>query len=165
MTTISHLHKLEELYDLMKKGMISEDEYNSSREDVLSSIFEPSFTSLSAIEEAARIKEKQIITEEEFERIKQQALNKLKPSKESDEDNEDKKRNRIYTIILIILIVVPPACSITFFPSPLGALATVGWLLFVAFGAIKTWWNVYGPGKILEKHIVSEGVRMGRKRR
>ena len=83
----------------------------------------------------------------------------------NDEDDEYKKRNRIYTIILIILIVVPPACSITFFPSPLGALATVGWLLFVAFGAIKTWWNVYGPGKILEKHIVSEGVRMGRKRR
>ena len=165
MTTISHLHKLEELYDLMKKGMISEDEYNSSREDVLSSIFEPSFTSLSAIEEASRIKEKQIITEEEYERIKQQALNKLKPSKEPDEGDEYKKRNRIYIIILIILTIVPPACSITFFPSPFGAVATIAWLLLMAYCAIKAWWNVYGPGKILEKHIVSEGVRLGRKRR
>jgi len=165
MTTISHLHKLEELYDLMKKGMISEDEYNSSREDVMAAVFESAFTSLSAIEEAARIKEKQIITEEEYERIKQQALNKLKPSKESDEDDEYKKRNRIYLVILIILTIAPPACSIKFFPSPFGTVATVAWLLFIAYCAVKTLWNVYGPGKILEKHIVGEGVRMGRKRR
>ena len=59
MTTVTGLHTLKDLHRLLKKGLITEEEYNSSRARIMSTMLNSKGASLTSVEVAAEMKEDQ----------------------------------------------------------------------------------------------------------
>ena len=76
------LQDIEELYKLQEKGTISTAEYQSSVRGILDALFEDGNIPIYCIEQAESLFKKGAITEASFERFKNLALNKTKPSKD-----------------------------------------------------------------------------------
>ena len=76
------LQDIEELYKLKEKGTISTAEYQSSVRGILDALFEDGNIPIYCIEQAESLFKKGAITEASFERFKNLALNKTKPSKD-----------------------------------------------------------------------------------
>ena len=76
------LQDIEELYKLKEKGTISTAEYQSSVRGILDALFEDGNIPIYCIEQAESLFKKGAITEASFERLKNLALNKTKPSKD-----------------------------------------------------------------------------------
>lgn len=158
--TIKKLFELEDLHRLMTNGSITREEYELSKEKIMDAIFKPAHTTLDDIETANELKEKNILTESEFEAIKQQALETIESKQPEVKDMSQSRKFYPYLRAIgcaSIFVAFPPTCAMMYLPPEINWIAA--W--FLGIGALCIVLNYFS---ILwkmwyQKYIVSEGIK------
>lgn len=170
MYAIKKLYDLEKLHELFENGSLTEEEYNSSKDKIMDGIYNHKI-SLDDIDTAKEMEGKNVISQIEFEAIKQIALEGIedKPKKliKQKELSEPSKLRGCLSFLLAsgLFIFFPAGCSVAYFSEDVGSWVAWAWIIFAIYSTISVLWDKYGYEASINKFIISEGIRMGRRRK
>ncbi len=170
MYALKKLYDLEKLHELFENGSITEEDYNSSKDKIMDGIYSHKI-SLDDIDTAKEMESKNVISQIEFEAIKQIALEGIedKPKKiiKPKEPRVPSKLKGCMASLLATLLFTffPAGCSVVCFSEDVGPEMAAGWIILAIYIQIRVWWDKYGYDATINKFIISEGIRKGRWRK